>query len=353
MPFAFLARNRPIAIAAYNGFRNDRSMELTVRILRRPPEPGEQPSRPRKFLYLLRLYASHEVSGVRVRLRFGDLTAETVSDDEGFARFDLRLPAPRDLPRHTRWEECRIELPDIAGSEPVNAGLLAPGDDNRIAVISDIDDTIIETGAHRWTRNWRRLILQMPEDRLAVEGASDFYAQLGGVQPERGARRAFFYVSSSPWNLYGFLMRFMRLQGLPEGPMLLRDWSFNLRTLSRSSHGAHKRASISRILGFYPNLRFVLIGDDTQGDAEAYADAVTDYPGRVEAVLIRTTSKSALSPRKQVAIDRIRESGVHVWVGSAFDAGQSMLARLHIGDSGDAARVIEANEEPAAGAAPN
>lgn len=352
MPFAFLARNRPVAIAAYSGFRNNQAMELTVRILRRPPEPGETPSRPAKFLYLLRLYSSHEVKGVRVRLHFGDLTAETVSDDEGFARFDLRLPSPRDMPLHTQWEECQLDLPDIRQAEPVSASILAPGNDNRIAVISDIDDTIIETGAHRVTRNWRRLILQMPEDRLPVEGASDFYSRLGGVQAERGARRAFFYVSSSPWNLYGFLMRFIRLQGLPEGPMLLRDWSLSLRTLGRSSHGAHKRASISRILRIYPDLRFVLIGDDTQGDAEAYADAVTDYPGRVEAVLIRTTSKSALSARKKAAIDRIRESGVAVWVGSAFDAGQSMLARLHIDDSGDAARVIEVGEEPAARAAP-
>ena len=345
MPLKFLARKRPIAIAAYNGFRNEHAMELQVRVLRRTPEPGERPSRPGKFLYLLRLYASHEVSGVRVRLRYGALTAEGISDDEGFARFELQLPQPRAMPLHTAWEPCRLELPDIAGSEPVEAAILAPGTDNRIAVISDIDDTIIETGAHRFTRNWRRLILQMPEDRLAVDGASDFYAQLGGVQPERGARRAFFYVSSSPWNLYGFLMRFMRLQGLPEGPMLLRDWSLSLRTLGRSSHGAHKRASIARILGFYPHLRFVLIGDDTQGDAEAYADAVSGYPGRVEAVLIRTTSPAALGPRKKAAIDRIRQSGIPVWIGSAFDAGHRMLARLRIDQQGDAARVMAAAEE--------
>ena len=46
-------------------------MELTVRVLRQPPQPRADPSRPAKFLYMLRLYASHEVPGVRVRLRFG------------------------------------------------------------------------------------------------------------------------------------------------------------------------------------------------------------------------------------------------------------------------------------------
>ncbi len=328
MPFRFLARNRPIAIAAYNGFRNEHAMEMQVRILRLTPEPGEKPSGLHKFLYLLRLYSSHEVAGVKVRLRYGDLTAERVSDDEGFARFELQLPSSRGMPLHTCWEHCRLELPDIAGAEPVDAAILAPGTDNRVAIISDIDDTIIETGAHRFTRNWRRLILQMPEDRMAVEGASDFYGQLGGVQPQRGARRAFFYVSSSPWNLYGFLMRFMRLQGLPEGPMLLRDWSLSLRTLGKSSHATHKRASIARILGFYPELRFVLIGDDTQGDAEAYADAVTSYPGRVEAVLIRTTSTTSLAQPKMRAINQIRDSGIPVWLGSRFEVGQQMFSRL-------------------------
>ncbi|WP_420605965.1 phosphatase domain-containing protein [Novosphingopyxis sp.] len=345
MPLSILARKRPVAIAAYSGFRNESAMELTVRILKRVPEPGTDPTRAAKLLYLLRLYASHEVTGVRVRLTYGDLVTESVSDDEGFARFELQLPSPRAMPLHTDWEHCRLELPDIAGTEPVDAAILAPGTDHRVAIISDIDDTIIETGAHRFTRNWRRLILQMPEDRLGVDGASDFYAQLGNTQPQRGARRAFFYVSSSPWNLYGFLMRFMRLQSLPEGPMLLRDWSFSLRTLGRSSHGAHKRASIARILGFYPDLRFILIGDDTQGDPEAYADAVTAYPGRVEAVLIRTTSHEALGVRKKAAIDRIRASGVAIWVGSAFDAGQHMLARLGLDEAGDAARVVEANQD--------
>lgn len=345
MPLRLFARKRPIAIAAYHGFRNERHVELTTRILRRPPEPKAAPSKAAKFLYLLRLYASHEVSGVRVRLRYGDLVAETVSDDEGFARFTLQLSAPRAMPLHTAWEHAWLDLPDLADAEPVEAAILAPGTDHRIAVISDIDDTVIETGAHRFTRNWRRLILQMPEDRKAVDGASDFYSRLGGVQPERSARRAFFYVSSSPWNLYGFLTRFMHLQGLPAGPMLLRDWSLNLRTLGGKSHGAHKRASITRILGFYPDLRFILIGDDTQGDAEAYADAVTNFPGRVEAVLIRTTSPSALTAGKRAAIGRIRDSGVAVWVGSAFDAGQKMLAKLHMDRDGDAAHVVAANAD--------
>ena len=69
MPLRLFARKRPIAIAAYHGFRNERHVELTTRILRRPPEPRAAPSKAAKFLYLLRLYASHEVSGVRVRLR--------------------------------------------------------------------------------------------------------------------------------------------------------------------------------------------------------------------------------------------------------------------------------------------
>lgn len=347
MPFRFLARNRPIAIAAYSGFRNAQAMELSVRILRRTKEPSDTLSALGKFLYLLRLYSSHEVPGVRVRLRFGDLTAEALSDDEGFARFELQLPGPRPMPLHTTWELCQIDLPDLPGSDAVEGHILAPGTDHRRAVISDIDDTIIETGAHRFTRNWRRLILQMPEDRTAVGGAGDFYAHLGNVHPERAARRAFFYVSSSPWNLYGFLVRFMRLQSLPEGPMLLRDWSLSLRTLGKSSHGAHKRASIARILGFYPKLCFVLIGDDAQGDAEAYADAVARYPGRVEAVFIRTTGKALPTGRKKEALDQIRESGVKLWLGSAFDAGRPMLAQLGIDTDGDIAELIDAGDRAA------
>ena len=52
-------------------------------------------------------------------------------------------------------------------------------------------------------------------------GVAAFYRALhAGVNP-------FFYVSKSPWNLYAPLVEYLEVQGLPLGPLLLRD--FGLR----------------------------------------------------------------------------------------------------------------------------
>ena len=163
--------------------------------------------------------------------------------------------------------------------------MLAPGCDGRLAVISDIDDTIIETGITGGigsvARNWDRVFAQMPGQRTVVPGAATFYSELGGAGDSGKAdkpsealvatRRPFFYVSSSPWNLFTYLVAFQQMRGLPLGPIKLRDWGLNRQTFGKSSHGSHKVEAIAGILEMYPDMQFALIGDDTQGDLPAFA----------------------------------------------------------------------------------
>lgn len=343
MPLSFLARNRPVAIAAYAGFRNETRLHLRCRVLRRDPLDWRARSWPAKMLRVLRLYASHEVPQVRVRLEGLGLRAEATTDKEGFALFELDLEG-RSLPRHAQWESVSLALPDHDHAS--EAPVLTPGTDGRLGVISDIDDTIIETGAHDFAKNWRRVLMQLPGDRVPVPGASELYTRLAtlGHAEEANVHRPFFYVSSSPWNLYGFLEEFMRQHALPKGPMLLRDWGFNRATLGRTSHGAHKTRAIETILDFYPEHRFILLGDDTQGDAEAYATAVADFPGRVAAVFIRMAGPEPLTGARHDALEAIRSTGTPVWTGSAYDAGHQLLDTLGLDRDPQAGKVVEATE---------
>ncbi len=344
MPFFFLARERPLDIAAYAGFRNETQLYVRARLLRRRKPGWKKPGRLSKLVGMVRLFASHEVPGKRVTLSGFGRRVEVVTDEEGFAIFDIDI-GTHPLPSHAEWQSVVLSLPDHAELEPAEAPVLAPGTDHRLCVISDIDDTIIETGAHDFARNWRRVAMEMPGDRMTVPGAQELFGRLGdpeGPEPGTAPRRAFFYVSSSPWNLYGFLAEFKKLKGLPRGPMLLKDWGLNRQTFGASSHGAHKTGQIETILGFYPDHRFILIGDDTQGDAEAYATAVRDYPKRVAAVFLRVAAGEKLSPDKQATLDAIRDTGTPVWTGPAFDAGHAMLDSLGLDPEGDAARIVEA-----------
>ncbi|WP_375427299.1 phosphatase domain-containing protein [uncultured Sphingomonas sp.] len=85
--------------------------------------------------------------------------------------------------------------------------VLALGANLNRGIISDIDDTVVETGATDLLKNWRRVLIDQPGNRLAVPGAATLYKTI--AVDHRAPGRPFFYVSSWPWSLYGFLTEFM------------------------------------------------------------------------------------------------------------------------------------------------
>ena len=153
-----------------------------------------------------------------------------------------------------------------------------PGDAAAYGVISDVDDTILQTGVQR---TWSMLLQTFTGSALTrtpFAGAAELYRHLEGA-----AGNPFFYVSSSPWNLHTFLLGFLEHRGFPAGPLLLRD----LVGDGRSGTHEHKQHRIEEILALHPSLRFVLVGDSGEHDPEIYAEVVRRHPGRVLAVYIR------------------------------------------------------------------
>lgn len=352
-----------VRIVPYLGYRDANRVRLRARALRGKAPKFDGKGSWRAVRTLIGQYASREVEGVEVRLEIvadggarHHMTA--VTDKEGYADFDLTLAQPWPLPPHTSWDIVTLHWSDGAQQREVDAQVLAPGADERLAVISDVDDTIIETGItgglRSVLRNWRRLFAQLPAKRSAVGGAARFYGALGGggvasaKETEAGDRlpathRPFFYVSSSPWNLFGYLVAFKQAKGLPLGPLMLRDWGLNRETFGKSSHGAHKQDAISGLLEFYPDTGFALVGDDTQGDLPAYAAIAARHPGRISAVFIRSAGQPH-SPEEVTAIGQLNELDVPVWTGSSYDVGQDFLRTLGFTPGGETERLIEATE---------
>ncbi len=142
-------------------------------------------------------------------------------------------------------------------------------------VISDVDDTILETGVQRVGRMIRQTFTGSALTRTPFPGAAELYRDLAvGINPV-------FYVSSSPWNLHSFLMAFIRHREFPVGPLLLRD------LLGTAAGREQKHARIQEILDLHPRLRFVLLGDSGEKDPEIYAAVVGQNPGRIIAIYIR------------------------------------------------------------------
>jgi phosphatidate phosphatase APP1 len=61
---------------------------------------------------------------------------------------------------------------------PLPARALTPPAAARLGVISDIDDTIIRTGANALLRNWRTILLASAETRVPFRGLAPIYRAL-------------------------------------------------------------------------------------------------------------------------------------------------------------------------------
>tara|TARA_B100001179_G_scaffold231587_1_gene221888 strand:+ start:643 stop:1746 length:1104 start_codon:yes stop_codon:yes gene_type:complete len=353
-------RRRPVRVQPFFGYRSRERLTLVGRTQRSRAPEFEQAGRWRTFRIMVSQFFASEVANERVTLCLTradgeDFDFETFSDDDGYFRFDIELEGDWPYPAQTAWEVVRLGWENVDGHQSVTGHVLVPGADAQIGVISDIDDTIIETGItggiHNVVRNWKRIFAQMPQDRILVKGADAFYGAIGGglaVPSEQqptgsfipATHRPFFYISSSPWNLFSYLVAFQQSRELPLGALFLRNWGFNRATIGKKSHGEHKQRSISEILEHFADLRFAFIGDDTQGDLPAFAEAVAREPDRIAAVFIRTTEK-ALSDVELDAKRVIESFGVPLWLGNSYAVGQDFLRAAGVAPHGETSRIVE------------
>ena len=245
-------------------------------------------------------FESDEVPGAKLKVNFQGAPWCVTTDEEGYFTLNLFTEVP--IAWSDMWHEVDVEL--IEAPLPFPAGLrttahvLVPPADAEYGIISDIDDTVVKTTATNLLAMSRNTFLHNAHSRLPFAGVSEFYKSL---QLGRNGKRnnPFFYVSSSPWNLYDLLIDFLDINDIPEGPLLLRDFGLDPNKMNRG-HMGHKFKEITDILLTYPHLNFVLIGDSGQDDPDIYREIVSNFPGRILAIYIRDVQ---LSERERIAID--------------------------------------------------
>jgi phosphatidate phosphatase APP1 len=212
------------------------------------------------------------------------------TDRDGYFRVHLE-PAERPRPDR-RWHWMELTLADRPGVR-ASGEVFVASPACRYVVISDIDDTIIETGvANKAVMLWR-LFMQGADGRIAFPGVAALLRALHGGASGSDTN-PMLYVSRGPWSMYEVLDAFFNLRRIPVGPLLfLREWGMTFESpLPRRAKG-HKLELIRNMLALYRDLPFVLIGDSGQRDPEIYAQIVREHPGRVLAIYIRNVSRDA------------------------------------------------------------
>ena len=101
---------------------------------------------------------------------------------------------------------------------------------------------------------------------------------------------ATFYLSNSEQNLYPLIWRFLMHNKFPEGPVFLKKMRSVLdliRNIKFPFRHVHKEQMLVNIMTLFPEKKFVLIGDNTQGDLSIYLAAAEKFPNNVRYVLVR------------------------------------------------------------------
>ncbi|MDU0370170.1 App1 family protein [Hymenobacter endophyticus] len=285
----------PLQLLSYRSYGTPERLYVKGRLLtdKGISEADPSDSRWHNLLNMYRRFDSNEISGAQLSVVPADGTDHTVvTDEEGY--FTLNL-APQQLPEPVDylWYPVDVLLRQAPAPFPTpprldtRAMVLIPPADAEYGIISDLDDTVIQTSATDLLRMARTVLLRNARSRLPFKGVAEFYRQL---QLGRNGKRnnPFFYVSSSPWNLYDLLEDFLNLNDIPPGPLLLRDMALKRKEAGATSeHHGHKLKEIDNLLLTYPKLPFVLIGDSGQEDANIYREVVRRHPGRVLAIYIR------------------------------------------------------------------
>ncbi|SCF28326.1 Phosphatidate phosphatase APP1 [Micromonospora viridifaciens] len=263
-----------INIIAYAGYGAPGWARVLCRVLLGRPDVRQR-ARPEKVRGW-RSFATLPAKYAKVTVETGDVRHETTADRSGFV--DTVIEADFT----PGWACVRLSVPD---AEPVEALVRVLDPNVRFGILSDIDDTVMVTALPRpLLAAWNTFVLD-EHARAAVPGMAVLYERLVTAHP--GA--PVFYLSTGAWNVAPTLTRFLSRHLYPAGPLLLTDWGPTADRWFRSGK-EHKRATLARLAREFPDVRWLLIGDDGQHDQEIYREFAAAHPDNVAGVAIRRLS---------------------------------------------------------------
>jgi phosphatidate phosphatase APP1 len=240
-------------------------------------------------LSMIRLFRVVPQAGAEVEVHFAGEVQRARANEQGF--FQIEWPPQHPLPMG--WQQVLVKA--LNGEAAGNRGegrVYHPGFAPQ-GFISDIDDTFLISHSATLLRRIRVLLTRNPATRKPFEGVVKHYQALARKGAPTLFPNPFFYVSSSEWNLYDYIKDFCRHQELPEGIFLLSEIQSvgNLLKSGQKNHGG-KEDRIRHVLEAFPNMKFVLLGDDTQRDPYIYLAIAKAFPQQVNAVYLRQRVKS-------------------------------------------------------------
>lgn len=299
-------RGRPATVLPFAGYGGTGWVRVVGRVLIVPPqrrnENGEYAS-----VRGWRSFVGIPVSFANVQVTIGGRTHEVIADRGGV--IDTVITADLDA----GWQSFTMS---VEKQDPIEATAFIVADDVEFGILSDVDDTVMVTALPRpFIAAWNSFVAD-EHARLPVPGMAVLLEQL--VRQHPGA--PMIYLSTGAWNVAPTLSRFMSRHLFPRGSMLLTDWGPTHDRWFRSGRD-HKLSNLRRLATEFPQVRWLLIGDDGQHDESIYTEFMQEHPECVAGVAIRQLSatEAILAGGRTSSDDHSTDTAL--WVAASDGAG--------------------------------
>lgn len=240
---------------------------------------------------------------IRFQLAVGEKSMRTVegtTETRGFIHLNLPWQLPANSPRQAWLRMTSVGVETLFGAvalgdyEVYSAPVFFLNDKIKWVIISDIDDTIKNSKIAEST-TFKQILSGLFRGNYysyeAIEGMAELYQSVAAKDG------LIIYVTSTPYPLAPFLLKFLRDRQFPEGPIFMR-W------LGYGRFG-HKWRTLNKILGSLDRQKCLLIGDSGEQDLQVYRRVMqtANRGDRVAKILIRhvpgTPIQKILNPRER------------------------------------------------------
>jgi phosphatidate phosphatase APP1 len=263
-------------VVPYTGYGSTSWVRVLARVLLARPiaRRDEVPTGARGW----RNFIGVPVENAQVNVRIGGRSLEVQADRSGV------IDVVVDVDLEPGWHQIGLSS---EGSEVATALVFVVDPQTTFGVVSDVDDTVMVTALPRpLLAAWHTFVVN-EHARATTPGMPVLYERLSSRYP--GA--PFIYLSTGAWNVAPTLTRFLSRNLYPAGALLLTDWGPTADRWFRSGR-EHKRSSLERLTREFPQIKWLLVGDDGQHDESIYRDFLAQHPDNAAAVCIRRLSAS-------------------------------------------------------------
>ena len=274
------------------------------------------------FIQTVRMLESDEIKNTTVLIEFEDKVFTTQTDNDGYFYAEIFQEIIPTNKENLEWKTATVsatEHKDETGKmSTAKASILLPHYGTEHVVVSDIDDTVIETGVNSFLKLAVvfNTLLKNHQTRTPFEGIGEVLHRLS--LNDKGQKvNPLFYLSNSPWNLYTLLTDLFRFRDIPMGPLFLRDYGIKFGS-AKEEFSKHKKLHLEKLMIDFPEKQFILIGDATEKDAPIYLEVFNEFPGRVKKIFIRASFKERRNSDIRSLIEQNPDAPIHL-ISHSYD----------------------------------